>query len=158
LLRGIHTEVAVFKTILVATDFSEVSANVLQCGREIARKFDASLHLVHVVADPAAGPWATEVYALPTTQLIVESQAQARSDLLEAVTGEERQSIAVAVPVGSAATEIVSYAKDHDVDLIVVGTHGRGGFAHLMLGSVAERVIRTAHCPVLVVRHPPSKQ
>jgi nucleotide-binding universal stress UspA family protein len=64
------------------------------------------------------------------------------------------QTIPVVITATSPALSIVEYAQNHEIDLIVMGTHGRGALAHLVMGSVAERVVRLARCPVLTVRHP----
>ena len=77
--------------------------------------------------------------------------------MAELVTHEDRAMLhakPIVLAAFGAAEAIVEYAKEYNVDIIVMGTHGRGGFAHLLMGSVAERVVRTAPCPVLTVRHP----
>lgn len=142
-----------FKTILCATDFSEPSKDALACARELARNMDATLHLVHVVIDPSSEPWTAEAFALPLGDLIPQWQDEARRDLLLALPPEERDSVVVATPVGAPYAAIIQYAKDQHVDLIVMGTHGRGALSHLLLGSVAERVVRKAPCAVLTVPH-----
>jgi nucleotide-binding universal stress UspA family protein len=86
-----------------------------------------------------------------------EVEEAARRQLDAAVTQEDRRALAakaITLTSNSPASSIVSYAKDAHVDLVLVGAHGRGGVAHLLMGSVAERVVRTAPCPVLTVRHP----
>jgi nucleotide-binding universal stress UspA family protein len=144
----------VFKTILVASDFSEPSQAAIACGRELARKFDATLHLVHVVIDPSALPWTAEAFAMPLSDVIPGWQEEARRDLLQSLPPEERAGVTIATPVGTPFQEIIQYAKNHHVDLIVMGTHGRGALEHFVLGSVAERVVRKAPCAVLTVRQP----
>lgn len=143
-----------FKTILVASDFGDASKAAVAYGRELARKFDATLHLVHVVVDPSALPWTAEAYALPLVDLIAGWQEQARGNLLQSLPPEERAGVIIATPAGTPFQEIIQYAKHHQVDLIVMGTHGRGAFEHFVLGSVAERVVRKAPCAVLTVRQP----
>lgn len=141
-----------FKTILVAVDFSDASKSAVRCARELAAKYGASLHLLHVVADPASQPWAAEAFSLSFGDLVVQWQEQARRSLLSELPAEEQGRAVIATPVGSAYAEIIAYARQHDVDLIVMGTHGRGALEHLLLGSVAERVVRKAPCAVLTVR------
>ena len=145
----------VLKKILVATDFSEAADAALSYGRALARAFDARLHVVHVVDDMYLR-LGGDAYAavLPELQQDVERQARARLDELMVDNDPRPLSADLIIREGAAASEIVKYAKDADIDLIVVGTHGRGAVAHLLMGSVAERVVRTAHCPVLTVRHP----
>lgn len=145
------------KNILVATDFGEASNNALAYGREFARRFDATLHVVHVVDDVGARMLTASglPYDVTAMQNDLERLEQRRLDAL--ITDEDRRELRVKVVklLGtSPAREIVGYAADHNIDLIIVGTHGRGPIAHLVMGSVAERVVRTAPCPVLSVRHP----
>jgi nucleotide-binding universal stress UspA family protein len=82
----------------------------------------------------------------------MERQARERLDRLFTPEDRERFHVATALRVGSPFVEVIRYARDHDVDLIVMGTHGRGAIAHMLLGSVAERVVRKAPCAVLTVR------
>lgn len=141
-----------FKTILVASDFSDPAKRALACARELARKLDATLHLLHVVVDPSAQPWTAEAFSMPLGDLIPVWQEEARRDLLLALPADERDSVIIATPVGSPYAQIIEYAKQHQVDLIVLGTHGRGALEHVILGSVAERVVRRAPCAVLTIR------
>ena len=145
----------ILKKILVATDFSEAAEAALSYGRALARAFGARLHVIHVVDDMYLR-LGGDAYAavLPELQQDVERQARERLDQLVVDNDPTPLPIDVIIRDGGAAPEIVKYAKDADIDLIVVGTHGRGAVAHLLMGSVAERVVRTAHCPVLTVRHP----
>ena len=144
------------KNIMVATDFSEPSQAALLYGRELARTFGASLHVLHVVEDLVARA-ATDAYpmVLPEMQRDIEDAAwkQLESMLTSADRTTLRARPAVRTAVAPAAA-IVDYAAATGIDLIVMGTHGRGAMAHLLMGSVAERVVRTAPCPVLTVRHP----
>jgi nucleotide-binding universal stress UspA family protein len=141
------------KNILVATDFSEPSGVALAYGRDLARTYNARLHVLHVVDDvtlrftPDAGLISPDVQR--------ELEAIAARDLNAQITDDDRRTIDV-VPVIdrgiSMAAVIVRYASANAIDLIVTGTHGRGAVKHLLMGSVAERVVRTAPCPVLTVR------
>ena len=144
------------KNVLVATDFGEASETALAYGRALARSFGARLHVVHIVGN--AQMWVgIDGYAFDVTELQREMEQGARKQLGQLVTEEDRRELraeAIVRTAASPAMEIVSYAKDANVDLIVMGTHGRGAMAHLMMGSVAERVVRTAPCPVLTVRNP----
>ena len=142
--------------ILVATDFGEASENALNYGRSLARTFGGRLRVLHVAQNALmfAGPEAVGVDIVAVQAKIDAAAAQQ----LQAVIGDDDRRELQAVPVirngNTPACEIVSYAKEANIDLIVMGTHGRGAMAHLFMGSVAERVIRTAPCPVLTVRHP----
>jgi len=142
------------KTILVPSDFSECSGAALRYGLELARRFDAALHLLHVVPDPLTQPWAAEGFSVPMFEVIDEWQKQARDRLDALVPAADRARLTVATVVATPYAGILDYAAQNDVDLIVMGTHGRGGVSHMLLGSIAERVVRRAPCPVLTVRHP----
>lgn len=144
------------KKVLVATDFSEAADAALAYGRELARQFGAELHVLHV-ADDVYVRLGGDAYVavLPELQQDVENQAKQR--LAELLIDNDKNPLPVksaVVTASATALAIVDYATESNVDLIVVGTHGRGAVAHLLLGSVAERVVRTARCPVLTVRHP----
>ena len=144
------------KSILVATDFGEASGAALAYGRELARTFGATLHVLHV-ADDVYVRLGGDAYmaVLPELQRGLEVAAQKQLDELLIDNDPVPLPVKTAVITSSAtAAAIVQYARDLDIDLIVVGTHGRGAMAHLLMGSVAERVVRSASCPVLTVRHP----
>jgi nucleotide-binding universal stress UspA family protein len=145
------------QNILVATDFSDASARALDYARELARAFKASVHVMHVLEDLAAHAWTTEVYVAALPGVHEEMEKQARERLEQIVTPEDRKDLEVqtVLRLGSPFVEIVRYAREANIDLIVMGTHGRGAIVHMLLGSVAERVVRKAHCPVLTVRHEP---
>jgi nucleotide-binding universal stress UspA family protein len=114
------------------------------------------LHVLHVTGNVVAEAIGIEGYTTDWTALQREVDDAARKQLEGIVTEDDRQTLSakgIVITSNSSAQAIVSYANDAHVDLIVVGTHGRGGMAHLLMGSVAERVVRTAPCPVLTVRH-----
>ena len=142
----------VLKNILVATDFGESAAVAMAYGRDLARTFNARLHVAHMVEDIMLR-YSPEVgFAVPEMQRDLE--AAARRDLDTLITDDDRKTLAV-VPVvqtcASIPAAIVDYAKSNAIDLIITGTHGRGAVKHLLMGSVAERVVRTGPCPVLTV-------
>ena len=144
------------KNILVATDFGEAADAALAYGRELARTFDSTLHVLNV-ADDVYVRLGGDAYVAVLPDLQKDLEAEARKQLDALVIDNDPKPIAVkkAVLTSSAtAAAIVQYARDRNIDLIIVGTHGRGAVAHLLMGSVAERVVRTAPCPVLTVRHP----
>jgi nucleotide-binding universal stress UspA family protein len=142
--------------ILVATDFSDASQQALRYAQGLAEAFKASLHVLHVLEDLAAHAWTTEVYvaALPGVHEEMERQARERLDQIFDPDERARLQVQTVLRVGSPFVEVVRYARDEKMDLIVMGTHGRGAIAHMLLGSVAERVVRKAPCPVLTVRQP----
>jgi universal stress protein A len=121
------------REILAATDFSGHSHQAFEAALALAQHFGARLHVLHVISDPSK-----------------KEMAQAQ---LDALTEEQSDVIKIVrtVSVGHAASEIVKYAGREKIDLIVLGTHGRGGLARVLMGSVAETVVRTAPCQVLTI-------
>ncbi len=142
------------KTILVATDFSESANNAIETAVEFAKKFEAELVLIHAyrVEIPMASPMTAGGYVLPDG-FFEQLGSHARTQVEETAKELEAQGIkATGVAVEqSAAVAIVEEAKSRPADLIVMGTRGLTGLKHVALGSVADRVARTAPCPVLTV-------
>ena len=145
------------KKILVPTDFGEAADAALNYARALARNFDASIDVLHVAEDVSTRMLAGEMYvAVPQTlQNDVEEAARKQLDARLIDNDPSPLPVRPVLIVSNApAVSIVNYAKETGTNLIVMGTHGRGPMAHLFMGSVAERVVRLAPCPVLVVRHP----
>jgi nucleotide-binding universal stress UspA family protein len=145
------------KRILVATDFGEAAANALTYGRELARRFDASLFVAHVVEDASARLAAASTLPFDVTRFQADLEQLERRRLEELVTDEDRRELRISTQLlvsTSPADELARYAASAGIDLIVSGTHGRGPVAHLLMGRVAERLVRIAPCPVLTVRYP----
>jgi len=142
--------------ILVATDFSEPSAAALTYGRELARHFESTLHVVHVVGTMQSAFSGAAVAAVSLSDLQQQAEDAARQELADLLIddGAPPPVRQVIITSNSPAGAIVDYARQRGVGLIVAGTRGRGAVAHALIGSVAERVVRTAPCPVLTVRHP----
>jgi universal stress protein A len=140
-----------FHQILAPTDLSEPSQQAIQYARELARTFGATLVLLHVVELP---PYPIE--GLPPSSLggtlLEELEQQATSDLAQVLANEAEVKVVRRVVVGIPYRRIVEVAEAEKFDLIVMATHGRTGLSHLFMGSVAERVVRTAPCPVLTIR------
>jgi len=139
--------------ILLPTDFSEYSAAATKYACELATKFDAELHLLHtlethIAAMPEFG------MGLALAPYVKEPRAAAERSLADVLDPKwsAGRTVIQAVVEGSPKTEIVGYARKHEIDLIVLTTHGRTGLAHVIMGSVAESIVRTAPCPVLTVR------
>jgi len=144
------------KNVLVATDFSEPSKSALDYGRDVARAYGATLHVIHVVDDILAR-YSTDISATLLVGTLESIEASASSDLDALITNDDRRALrahTVVFTSVAAAETIVEYAKTEAIDVIVIGTHGRSGLAHVFMGSVAERVVRLAPCPVLTVHHP----
>lgn len=147
--------------ILVPTDFSETSDAALDYALRLAEPFGASLHLLHVLDDPfVTDGLSSEAYITeaPTLRTAMLDDARKRLAHRAMPTRPGVVRIETEVLFGHGAKTIAEYAATLDVDLIVMGTHGRTGVAHFLLGSVAERLVRTAPCPVLTVRHRTARQ
>jgi nucleotide-binding universal stress UspA family protein len=141
------------KRILVPVDFSEPSTRALMHAIAMAEQFGASLDVLHVVPNPYVDDPAGLYLPLPVTYVndLMNDARKRLDDLLDSADRQRLRARAI-VKVGDPLRQVVEYARGESVDLIVLGTHGRSGVAHLFLGSVAERVVRTAPCPVLTVR------
>ncbi len=134
------------KHILVATDFSATAEKALSYGRALAQAWGARLHVMHVVDGAFLGPHARD----PKT-----TEEAARRHLDRRLTEEDRKAlraVAIVESSHSPAKSIVGYARAADIDCIVTGTSGRTGAARVLIGSIAEQIVRTAPCPVLAVR------
>jgi nucleotide-binding universal stress UspA family protein len=142
------------KNVLVPTDFSETSAIALRYGKALAGAFDASLHVLHVVQEPFAQPWAVEAYGFSLATLQEEWMREAKARMATTLSDAERAKYRaeLATVLGHPVVEILKYAADHLADLIVLGTHGRRGVRRIVLGSDAEQVVRQSPVPVLLVR------
>jgi nucleotide-binding universal stress UspA family protein len=143
------------RTVLVPVDFSPYSDEAVAYATRLARRLDASIELLHVVEDPyLTGTWSPDIYVPDVIDSLAALVSDAQ-DRLERTTASVRAQGVPATAVvrrGSAARAIIEHAATGDFDLIVLGTHGRTGLAHVLLGSVAERVVRLAPCPVLTVK------
>ena len=137
------------KTILVATDLSESGQPALQHALALADVFNASLHVLHVVTEPLHEPWSGFVPATCFVETVERLQIEARHRLEALVPHNDR--IVVAAAWGDASDQILKYATSNDVNLVICGTHGRHGWNRVVMGSVAERVVRLAPCPVMTV-------
>jgi nucleotide-binding universal stress UspA family protein len=147
------------KNVLVATDFSEVSQSALDYGRELARAGEGTLHVLHVVDDiKTLLAYADAGMAgLAPAEVQVDIEAAAGRKLAESIDDCDRRELhaVTTLRVGHRpAEEIVAYAVANAIDLIVVGVTGRGALNRMIMGSVADKVLRHAPCPVLAVRHP----
>ena len=136
-----------FTRIVGGMDFNEPALAALQYARSIARAFGSSVSIVHVI--PAV---ANEVYAY-STEMVETWERSAYEHLCKLLPTDERNALRgeFEVRIGAPVEEILNFAAEQKADLIVLGTHGRGPMGHLFVGSVAERVVRRAKCPVLTV-------
>jgi nucleotide-binding universal stress UspA family protein len=144
------------KRILVPVDFSKHSLKALDYAVDFAKTVDAELHILFVI-EPVAYATPADFYAGMATQLsslITEQRRSAARQLeaLQAKLRKKRVNVKSILRSGIAYQEIVDGAKKAKADLIIHATHGRTGLSHLVMGSVAERVVRSAPCPVLTLR------
>lgn len=143
------------KKVLVATDFGSASEVALEYGRAFARTFGGTLHVLHVVENAFTRMTAGEFGIADVGRVMQDLEAGARASLDKTVRDDDRRELhaqTAVITAGNAALGIVNYARDEKIDLLVMGTHGRGPLAHVLMGSIAEKVVRTAPCPVLTVR------
>ena len=145
---------AKLKQILVLTDFSDTAGLALQYAHSLSRQFDASLHLLHVIPDPTTAmgiyeqiadvippDWQNKMLQHSNEQLLqTAARVCGRADDVIRITAQ-----------GDTYGEIVRYVKDNAIDLIVIGTHGKTGSVHQLIGGLADRIFRKAPCPVLTV-------
>jgi len=143
--------------ILVPSDFSRDADAALAYAIELAKPFHAAVRLLHVVETPlAAGMWATECYTAEIAGLQINLVRDAKERVRQATTAFATPvRVCGEVRVGPPDMTIVDTATEEGADLIVMGTAGRTGLAHLLMGSVAEKVVRFARCPVLTIRAAP---
>ncbi|MFN0196493.1 MAG: universal stress protein [Planctomycetaceae bacterium] len=142
------------KRILLPTDFSEHARTAQNYACDLAEKFGAELHLLHISIDVMAMVPEPGMNFLPPGDYLRDMQKSAQDALSRWPDAKSASQLKIVreVRVGTPFVEIVRYAKEADIDLIVLGTHGRTGIAHALLGSTAEKVVRKAPCPVLTIR------
>jgi nucleotide-binding universal stress UspA family protein len=141
------------KRILFPTDFSEAAKPAQKYAIALAEQFHAELHVLYVLQDVAlVMPEPGSFMTMPGLNLdeIQESAERALATIIDPQWPQEK--VIRATRRGAPYDEIVRYAAENQIDLIVLGTHGRSGIPHILLGSVAEKVVRRAGCPVLTVR------
>lgn len=137
-----------YDRILVPTDGSEGMAGIVDHALELAAVHDASIHGLYVVDTGSFATLPVETTWNGLTEMLREEGEQALDSFAERVGDVP---VETAIAEGNPSDEIVAYAAEHDCDTIVMGTHGRGGIDRLLLGSVAERVVRAATVPVVIV-------
>lgn len=143
--------------ILYPTDFSDLSLYALQYARNFAETFSAELHVLHVV-DEAYQNWATmgpnTIPVGPTAPEMLDLAREQMATFMAEHLGTPGLSVVSKVVLGRPSPTILDYASQQRMDMIVIATHGRGALTHMLLGSVTDKVVRKAPCPVLTVRHP----
>ena len=141
-----------FKKILCPVDFSEFTKDVIAYAADISKQYGAELHVLHVIPNLTYfTPY--ESFLTPENLVAIEKNIQDEVDrdfgkILKNVDIDVKK----AVRTGVAFVEIIDYAKAEGIDLIVMGTHGRSGIEHILIGNVAEKVVRKSPCPVMTIR------
>lgn len=144
-------KVVPFRSILVPTDFSEKSQVGLIYGRVLAGCFSSTLHVLHVVANTVSVGGAA-FWGISESKLRGRLEEEARPHFEALLPELDGLEASLVTRFGCPFAEVVRYATDWNVDLIVMGTGGRGSVTHLLRGSIVEKVVRNAPCPVLAVR------
>jgi len=141
------------KRILVPTDFSDPAHAALKLATTFAEEFGSRLYLLHVVPEPYAYPFGTELSTVPMNDILAQAEEAAREQLDKLVASAALPAgrVVTRVVVGTPVDQVLALVADEKIDLVVLGTHGRGLVGHLLLGSVAERVVRRSPVPVLTV-------
>jgi universal stress protein A len=142
------------KQILAPTDFSVHSETAVRFACQLSERLGSTLHLLHVLSEIVpTGPDPLLMPVLPP-QFYKDSEDRAKETLehLLKPTWSKPCAVTTAIRWGSPVESIVDYAVDEAIDMIVIATHGRTGLSHVLLGSVAERIVREAPCPVLTIR------
>jgi nucleotide-binding universal stress UspA family protein len=147
------------KKILVAVDFSDGSARAVSVALDMAAKFNARVYVLHVLHDPSDAPGFYS--AKKAGKKVFRNMEQSAQEMMEAFVKahvKPRRKFDVAIVPGLPPDQILRIAKREKADLIVLGTRGRSGWERLMLGSVADHVVRGASCPVLTVPETPKER
>ena len=142
------------KNIMVPIDFSDYSKNALRYAAQFAKSFNAKLYLIYVV-EPMIYPadFSMGQVAIPSADMDLQGRAEEELQKLAAEIGNSLEVEAI-IKTGKPFFEINDAAKEKDIDLIIIATHGHTGVEHLLFGSTAEKVVRKAPCPVLTLREP----
>lgn len=141
-----------FNKILCPVDFSEFTDEILAYAVNIAKRFDSELHLIHIIPNLN--------YFTPYESFLTPENLVAIERNIEGEVGKDFDKITKKldlpfrriIKTGVTFVEIIDYIKEQGIDLVVMGTHGRSGLEHILIGSVAEKVVRKSPCPVLTVR------
>ena len=141
------------KKVLVPTDFSESARHALTYATSFALEYRAELTLLHVVENLTVG-YASDLFPVPMQEVFQEISGYAKTELakLGALAREKGLTVVEQVAQGKPSAEIIRFARESEIDMIVLGTHGKGMLDQALFGSTTERVVRRAPCPVLTVR------
>ncbi len=141
-----------FRKIVSPVDFSEFTDEIVAYAVDIATKYNAELHLLHVMPNlNYFTPY--ESFLTPENLVSIESNIEKEvAKDFDKVTKKIDIPVSKVIKTGVTFVEIIDYIKENEIDLVVMGTHGRSGIEHILIGSVAEKVVRKSPCPVLTVR------
>ncbi len=143
------------KKVLVPTDFSDSARHAFSYGLSFAAEYEAELVLLHVVENLTVG-YASDLVPVPMAEVFQEISGYAKAELQKLAEEARKRGVSVTelVVQGKPSAEIIRHAAENEVDMIVLGTHGKGMLDQALFGSTTERVVRRAPCPVLTVRKP----
>ncbi|OPX99196.1 MAG: hypothetical protein A4E62_02331 [Syntrophorhabdus sp. PtaU1.Bin002] len=141
-----------FKKVLCAVDFSEFTNQIVAYASEVAKRFDSELHLIHIIPNlNYFTPY--ESFLTPENLVAIERNIEGEVEKdFDKIIKKLDMPVKKAIKTGVTFVEIIDYIKTEDIDLVVIGTHGRSGIEHILIGSVAEKVVRKSPCPVLTIR------
>lgn len=141
-----------FTNIVCPVDFSEYTEGILRYAVSIAKKYDARLHLLHVIPNlNYFTPY--ESFLTPENLVLIEKNIEKEIEKdFEKIVKNIDMPVKKIIKTGVTFVEIIDYVKEENIDLVVMGTHGRSGIEHILIGSVAEKILRRSPCPVLTVR------
>ena len=141
------------KKVLLPTDFSDSAKHAFSYGVSFAREYKAELVLLHVVENLTVG-YASDLFPVPMAEVFQEISGYAKAELAKLAEEARQKGVVVSelVAQGKPSAEIIRYAAENEIDMIVLGTHGKGMLDQALFGSTTERVVRRAPCPVLSVR------
>lgn len=141
-----------FETVVVATDGSESVSRAVDCALDIAAKFDATVYALYIIDERRVGSLPERLHSDVRSALDDQGQAAIEQIITANESQETPVDLETAVRVGRPARQILGFVRDIDADAVALGTRGRGDEHSFLLGSVAERVVRTCQTPVLTVR------
>jgi nucleotide-binding universal stress UspA family protein len=143
------------RKLLVPTDFSDSARHAFNYGLSFAGEYKAELVLLHVVENLTVG-YASDLFPVPMAEVFQEISGYAKTELTKLAEEARARGVSVSelVVQGKPSAEIIRHAAENEVDMIVLGTHGKGMLDQALFGSTTERVVRRAPCPVLTVRKP----
>jgi nucleotide-binding universal stress UspA family protein len=142
------------KKILYPTDFSEFSRCAMPYAMEFSRHFESQLHCLHVVEPTYLDSMLAAETHEPTITDQIGSMQQRMQEFVDEYLKDDQEHVVSKVISGHPFEEIIGYARNQEIDLIILATHGHGALSSMLLGSITEKVVRKSPCPIMTVRHP----